>query len=139
FAPGIFMNHSFQASFNYQKTHGIYEFNIDIPRVSGYANLPQTSLRNTLLFDYRLPLFYPDAEIGPVAYIKRIKGGFFADFENIGKGNPFSPRTFGAELSADMNLLRFFLPDFELSGKLIVINGKPASGIIAEMGFNYSF
>ncbi len=139
FTPGLFVNHSFQASFNYQNADGIYEFNIDIPRISGYANISQNSVRNTLLLDYRLPLFYPDAEIGPVAYIKRVKGGLFADFANIGKGNPFSPSTFGMELSADMNLLRFFLPDFELRGKLIFINHGAPRGAILETGFNYSF
>ncbi|MEJ7779166.1 MAG: hypothetical protein WKF68_06220 [Daejeonella sp.] len=138
FTPGIFINHSFQASFNYQNAEGIYRFNTDIPRISGYAHLPQSTLRNTFLLDYRLPLFYPDAEIGPVAYITRVKGGLFADFQNVGKGNPFSPRTFGVELSADMNLLRFFLPGFELSGKLILINHRPSRRSIVELGFNYS-
>jgi hypothetical protein len=140
FTPGFAINHSFQASFNYQKADGIYNFNVEIPRVSGYSNLkPNNVLRNTLLLDYRLPIFYPDAEIGPFAYIKRFKGGFFADFENIGKGNAFKPRTYGLELSADMNLLRFSLPIFELSGKFILVNENPSRDPIAEMGFNYSF
>ena len=140
FTPGFTINHSFQASFNYQKAAGIYNFNIDIPRVSGYRNLkPNNALRNTLLLDYRLPLFYPDAEIGPLAYIKRFKGGLFADFENIGKGNAFKPRTYGVELSTDMNLLRFSLPVFELSGKFIIATENCRSCLIAEMGFDYSF
>jgi len=140
FAPGLFSNHSFQASFNYQESDGAYNFNIEIPKISGYNNLSATaSLRNTLLFDYRFPLFYPDAEIGPLAYIKRIKGGLFADFENIGKGALFQPRTFGLELSADMNLMRFFLPDFELAGKLIFSNEISNNKPIFEIGFNYNY
>ena len=140
FAPGLLSNHSFQARFNYQESNGAYNFNIEIPKISGYNNLsPVARLRNTLLFDYRFPLFYPDAEIGPLAYIKRIKGGLFADFENIGKGAAFQPRTFGFELSADMNLMRFFLPDFDLAGKLIFSNELSNNKPIFEIGFTYNY
>ena len=133
-------NHSFQSSFNYQKTSGAYGFNIEIPRISGYGNLSLNNrLRNTLLLDYRFPLFYPDSEIGPFAYIKRVKGGFFADFENIGNGSPFTPRTFGLELSTDMNLMRFLLPNFELAGKLILSRDNGIRKPILEFGFQYEF
>lgn len=138
FTPGLSSNHSLQTSFNYQKAGGVYQFNTDIPRVSGYANLNSKPLRNTLLFDYRLPLFYPDAEIGSLAYIKRIRGGLFADFQNIGKGNPFKPRTYGLEINADLNLLRFYLPDFVATGKAIFVNEKQNKGPIVEFGFNYN-
>jgi len=138
YSPGILENHSFQASFNYQKSDGAYAFNIEIPRVSGYNNLnPRAKLRNTLLLDYRFPLFYPDAEIGPIAYIKRVKGGLFTDFENMGKGSRFQARTYGLELSADMNLMRFFLPEFELAGKLIFSNELSRNKPIFEIGLNY--
>ncbi len=139
FSPGIFSNHSLQTSFNYQTSNGIYNFNVDIPRVSGYNNLRPSRVRNTLLFDYRLPLFYPDAEIGPLAYIKRLRAGLFADFENVGKGNSFEPRTYGFEINADMNLLRFYLPNFVLSGKLIVINETRRLPPLLELGFSYGF
>lgn len=138
FTPGLLTNHSLQASFNYQNAGGIYQFNTDIPRVSGYAFVRTQRIRNTLLFDYRLPLFYPDMEIASLAYIKRIRGGLFADFENIGKGNRFEPATFGLELNADMNLLRFYLPDFEWSGKMIFINGQKNRSPVFEFGFNYN-
>ena len=140
FMPGIFNNHSFQASYNYQESSGAYDLNIDIPKISGYNNLaPLSNLRNTLLLDYRLPLFYPDAEIGSLAYIKRIKGAFFADFENLRKGNTFKPRTYGLELSADMNLLRFYLPNFDLAAKLIFVNEKSKQNPILEIGFTYNY
>jgi hypothetical protein len=133
-------NHSFQTSFNYQNTSGAYNFNIEIPRISGYANLSLNSrLRNTLLLDYNFPLFYPDSEIGPFAYLKRVKGSIFADFENIGKGAPFQPRTFGLELSTDMNLMRFLLPNFELAGKLILSRDNGIRKPILEFGFSYDF
>ncbi|MEJ7691754.1 MAG: hypothetical protein WKF69_01980, partial [Daejeonella sp.] len=138
FAPGLLTNHSLQTSFNYQNTSGIYRFNVDIPRVSGYAHLKSRPVRNTLLFDYRLPLLYPDTEIATLAYVKRVRGGLFADFQNIGKGNQFSPTTYGLELSADMNLLRFYLPDFVFSGKLIFVNEPGPRSPVFEFGFNYN-
>lgn len=138
--PGIARNHSFQASFNYQESSGNYINTVDIPRVSGYSNLkPVGNTTNTLLLDYRMPLFYPDWEAGPLAFIKRFKGGFFADFENIRKGNSFSPRSYGAELRADMNLLRFYLPNFDLGGKIIFLNEKPRQNPIFEFMGTYSF
>lgn len=140
YTPGILLNHSFQASFNYQQNTDIYEFNIDIPKISGYNHLmPVKGLRNTLLLDYRFPLFYPDAELGPLAYIKRINGGFFADFENVGKGSAFEPRTYGVELRSDMNLLRFYLPNFDLGGKLIFVNDKTRKDPIFEISFSYDY
>ena len=140
YAPGLFQNHSLQARFNYQIGSGAYNLTVDIPRVSGYSNLkPTKDLQNTLLLNYRFPIFYPDWEIGPLAYIKRIRGGFFSDFENVGKANTFKPRTYGAELQADMNLLRFYLPNFALGGKLILFNEKPAKKPIFEMSFTYSY
>ncbi|NEU08098.1 hypothetical protein GZH53_07210 [Flavihumibacter sp. R14] len=139
YTPGLFRNHSFQARFNYQLSSGAYDNTIDIPLVNGYYNLqPVKELSNTLLFDYRFPLFYPDWEIGPLAYVKRFKGGVFVDFENINLST-FSARVFGAEISADMNLLRFYLPNFEVSGKVIFVNQKPFQNPIFETGFSYNF
>ncbi len=138
--PGILTNHSFQASFNFQESNGVYRNTVDIPRVSGYSFMKRIgNTRNTLLLDYRMPLFYPDWELGPLSYIKRLKAGFFADFENIDSKKPFSPRSFGAELRADMNLLRFPLPNFDLGGKIIFINEKPGQNPIFETIAIYNF
>ena len=138
--PGVGLNHSFQASFNYQNGSGNYRNTNDIPYVSGYNNIrPTSNLENTLLFDYRFPLFYPDWELSSIAYIKRLKAGLFADFENVGFKNEFSPRTFGAELRADMNLLRFQLPNFDIGGKIIFVNEKPRQNPIFETTLFYTF
>lgn len=140
FFPGLFANHSFQTSFNYQNGTGNFINSNDIPLISGYSQLKSvTNVRNTLLLDYRLPLFYPDWEIGPLAYVKRIKGGLFADFQNVGKGNSFSPKSYGAEFRGDMNLLRFYLPNFDVGGKIIFLNEKPRQNPIFEFMASYSF
>ena len=140
FFPGLHKNHSFQAAFNWQHGAGDYQNTIDIPRVSGYTHMKVIgNPYNTLFLNYRLPLFYPDWELGPLAYIKRFKAGLFADFENVGHGNSFSPRSYGAELRGDMNLLRFFLPNFDLGGKLVFINEKANHKPVFELISTYSF
>lgn len=138
--PGVARNHSFAASFNFQEGDGNYQNSVDIPRVSGFSFLnPTGNTYNTLLLNYRMPLFYPDWELGPLAYIKRLKMGLFADFENIGHGRSFSPRSFGLELRGDMNLLRFYLPNFDIGGKVVFLNDRPGRKPIFETIATYSF
>ena len=137
--PGIVHNHSFLVRFNYQQGSGVFDIANDIPLVSGYDQLRPVPVDNTLLFNYRFPLAYPDWAIGPLAYIKRFKGGLFADFQNVRSGNPFSPRTFGLELRSDMNLLRFYLPNFDIGVKLIYVNEPNARPVIATYSIGYSY
>ncbi|MEO5911945.1 MAG: hypothetical protein ABIP95_13725 [Pelobium sp.] len=138
YLPGFLMNHSLQVSYNWQSKSGIFIFDQDITRASGYANLaPIKNLKNSLLLNYQFPVFYPDWELGPLAYIKRFRGGFFADFENIGNRNGL--RTYGATLKADMNLLRFYLPNFAVGGKLIIPTESITKNPIFEFSFTYSF
>ncbi|MEC3881180.1 hypothetical protein [Parapedobacter sp. 10938] len=124
--PGLWSNHSLLARFSYQRRSGSYQMADDIPLVSGYDRLQPVPVDNTLLFSYRFPIAYPDWAIGPLAYIKRFKGGVFADFQNVRTGVPFQPRTFGLGLRADMNLLRFYLPDFDIGVKLVYANEASA-------------
>lgn len=138
--PGLMTNHSMQASFNYRDGNGIYASSIIIPQVNGYSQLPAIEkVRNTLLLDYRFPFLYPDWELGPLAYIKRLKAGLFADFQNIGRGNTLSPRSYGLEVRADMNLLRFYLPNFDVGGKIIMLNERPNRKPVFELMASYSY
>lgn len=125
--PGLARNHSLRLRYNYQSVDGIYTGLHEIPLVSGFDQLPPTQVRNTMLVDYRMPLAYPDWAIGPLAFVKRIKGGVFADFENLGQGAPFQPRTYGAELRMDMNLLRYYLPVFDVGAKLVITSDSSVS------------
>ncbi|MGK6349698.1 hypothetical protein [Parapedobacter sp. DT-150] len=138
--PGLWPNHSLLARFNYQQRSGTYEMANDIPLVSGYDQLRAVPVDNTLLFSYRFPIAYPDWSIGPLAYIKRFKGGLFADFQNVRSGAAFSPRTFGLELRSDMNLLRFYLPNFDIGVKLIYANeARTPQRIFATYSIGYSY
>lgn len=124
--PGIRRNHSLRVRYNYQSMDGMYAGLNEIPLVSGFDQLAPSRVRNTLLLDYRMPFAYPDWSLGPLAFIKRVKGGFFADFENIGHGAPLQPRTYGAELRMDMNLLRYYLPLFDMGARLVLTSDSSA-------------
>ncbi len=138
--PGLWRNHSLVARFGYQRGSGAYALANDIPLVSGHDQLRPLPVDNTLLFSYRFPIAYPDWSIGPLAYIKRFKGGIFADFQNVRAGNAFRPRTFGAELRSDMNLLRLYLPNFDIGVKLVYANEADAPRrIFATYGIGYSY
>ncbi|MFC3199261.1 hypothetical protein ACFOET_16675 [Parapedobacter deserti] len=138
--PGIWRNHSLLARFNYQQGNGNYRMVNDIPMVSGYDQLRPVPVDNTLLVSYRFPIAYPDWAVGPLAYIKRFKGGFFADFQNVRSGNDLSPRTFGFEFRSDMNLLRYYLPNFDIGVKLVYANEAGTSKrVFATYGIAYSY
>jgi len=138
--PGLFPNHSLLARFNYQHGQGAYQMANEIPMVSGYDQLRPVRVANTLLLNYRFPFAYPDWSVGPLAYIKRLKGGIFADFENVHKRTHLQPRTVGLELRSDFNLLRFYLPNFDLGIKLIYVNeADPRRKVFAAYSIEYSY
>ncbi len=140
FTPGFGSNHSFRANFSYQSSTGAYQYTIDIPLVSGYASLaPTSNLNNTLLLSYQFPIVYPDWEIGSLAYIKRIKAGFFSDFENVGQYNPFVPRTYGITLGADINLFRFDFLTSGMNAKLIFVSHQSLLNPILQFGLNINY
>lgn len=71
--------------------------------------------------DYRIPLFYPDLNVGKLLYLKRIKSSVFYDYAwlsaikiNQKNGNrtnyPVEMKSFGLELTSDLHVLRFFAP-----------------------------
>ncbi len=137
--PGFVRNHSLQARFGYQYRTGLFTGSNDISLVSGYDELKRTRPFNTLLLSYHLPLAYPDMEIGNAAYIKRLRGSFFTDFENVNRQHRFSPRTLGVELRADMNILRFLLPDFDIGVKLIHVNEQAPKRWLLQYGISYTY
>jgi hypothetical protein len=83
-----------------------------IPEISGEFN--------NLLVDYAFPAGYPDLSLGPLLYIKRFRVNLFHDL-SYGKdilqinGSDVkwytgSYQSFGAEIYADMHVIRFIFP-----------------------------
>lgn len=140
YIPGLATNHGFQVRFGYQKASGRYQYSNDIPTISGYGYYKYEKIKNTLLINYRFPISYPDWAIGGLTYIKRIKGGVFADYQNIHHQSDISPKTFGLSVSADFNAFRFPLPNFEASLKLTYINDITASQkVVPVFSLNYTY
>ena len=137
--PGLVSNHGFQVRFGVQKATNVYQYSMDIPTVSGYGFFNSPRVTNTLLFNYRFPIAYPDWTIGGLAYIKRFKGGFFADYQNV-HNSSVAPKTFGLNLSADVNFLRYVLPDFDCGVKFTYINDPTArQKVVTAFSLGYTY
>ena len=139
YTPGLFTNHSFLLNFNYQEATGIRKYNTAINKVYGYNNiLAKTALTNNLLLNYRFPFAFPDAEIGPLAYVRNLRATLFLHYENIGETNLNEPKTYGFELRSSMNLLRYD-PVVDLGARVVFVNKIYNQNPILELIFNYSF
>ena len=121
FLPGILHHDGFRIYMGYQdrkKSTGSFGNAIFFPRGN-----PTPSPKNevSLSFNYKLPLFYPDLSLGPIAYVKRVKANFFYDttLKNVIRGT-------GVELTADVHLLRFMFP-FELGVQIVTPNNGSIS------------
>ncbi|HMI04370.1 MAG TPA: hypothetical protein VK541_17910 [Pedobacter sp.] len=138
--PGLAKNHSFLANFNYQTATGIRRFDQEINAVYGYNNIKaKSALNNTLLFNYRFPFAFPDAELGPVAYVRNLRASLFCHYENIGtETNLAAPKTFGFELRSSMHLLRY-QPLVDIGARFVFVNKVYNQNPILELIFNYSF
>ncbi|WP_243835899.1 TolB-like translocation protein [Sphingobacterium paludis] len=138
YLPGISSNHSVQFRVAAQKSNGRYEGVYDIPMVSGWGNFSSPIVTNTVLVNYRLPLFYPDWSIGSLAYIKRFQGLLFSDFQNV--HNSSSPKSFGIGISADFNVFRYVLPDVNVAARLAYINDATATRkVMPTFGLSYTY
>ncbi len=122
--PGIVRHHSFWMYGGYQnrlKTGNTnYEFAdlINLPR--GYSGVNDNSVYS-LMFNYSLPLFYPDWSVTSLFYFKRFKLNLFFDYgEGFNKNNTNYYRSTGGELTADLHILRFLYP-FELGVRTIYL------------------
>ncbi len=120
YLPGILKHHSLKlgAAFQNQDTKRfLFGNHIRYPRgMTGYTS---EQLR-LLSADYVLPLFYPDWNIGSVAYIKRFRASLYADYV-MGK-NVYFPgadgtevidldrSSFGFTLTADFHPFHSFFP-----------------------------
>jgi|GEM_PF-583714 len=95
-----------------------YLFGNDIPLPRGYADIAGLELDHYSI-DYSFPLFYPDLEIGPVMYIKRVRGNLWSDYmqgKDVLVSDPepgLAEKEFfsyGADLLFDVHFLRIFFP-----------------------------
>jgi hypothetical protein len=138
--PGIGRNHSLLTSFNFQNVSGSFSSSDGIETVYGYNQIKALNpLKNTLLFNYRFPILFPDLELGSLAYLRSVSAGVFCHYENLGTDSDISqPKTFGFELKSELNPLRYS-PVATVGGRLIFVNKNYQQNPIFELLFNYFF
>lgn len=136
FLPGFFKHHAARLRFNRQQDDNSnyhFENRYDFVRNTTNRLYHQWQLWSA---DYKLTLCYPDKQIfGGIFYFQRIKADLFAEHAtgklaypgSVSQQNNFT--NIGAELTADVNILRFLLP-FDA--------GVRVSHLIQGNGMNYS-
>ena len=115
--PGLAAHHSLRLAGGYEwQDPGAadalaYRFASEQPFVRGYGyRFHRRFFQGTA--NYALPLFYPDWNLGALAYFKRLKVNFFYDYGR-GEGGFRPPATYqsaGAELTTDFHLFSMPVP-----------------------------
>ena len=93
----------------------------------GYLYTPHELLARGSV-DYRFPIAYPDLGFGPLAYLKRVRGGLFYD-QGLGldDGATTPYRSVGAELDLDLSVLRApFTLGIGVQGAWLIDAGEPS-------------
>jgi hypothetical protein len=120
YLPGILPHHSLQFSGAYQQQDPrIRPYYSLIPFARGYSNNYLTYKLITLSVDYSFPIFYPDFNIGPLAYFKRLRTNLFYDLAgnhykvtNNNKTTTVNHNfsSIGADLITDFHAMHIFFP-----------------------------
>lgn len=111
FFPGLLANNSifFHISYQERNASGL-NFSFPFPIARGHHTDDYNfETAQTIQSNYALPLAYPDLAVGPVVYIKRLRGVLFFDYTEMTNSRAFL-RSYGVELMADTHILRFVAP-----------------------------
>lgn len=111
YLPGAFRNHGVLLQGLYQESDMLDNYRFPniffFPR--GYNSVSSDRV-SKIAFNYAFPIAYPDLAIGPLAFIKRIKGALFTDIAFLNYDFPFQGKqdiqSSGIELTVDLRLLR---------------------------------
>jgi hypothetical protein len=121
FLPGIKPNHGTKIYTGIQHkssdTPNSFSERIKYPRGWGKIN---TNEAFSFGLDYKLPLIYPDWNLGSLIYLKRLNASLFIDYAKL-KGDIYTNgqltgtfrkniSSIGVELTGDTNFLRFYAP-----------------------------
>ena len=113
--PGVAAHHSLQleSGYEWQQPAGAnpYRFASQQPFVRGYSYRFHRRFYQGQA-NYALPLFYPDWNVGALAFFQRLKVNFFYDYGR-GTGGWQPPKTYqtaGAELTTDFHVFSLPIP-----------------------------
>lgn len=129
--PGIFKHQGIWAYGAYQSYHRqediLYTYSSIITFPRGYTGIMDEQVMSFSL-NYKLPLFYPDLSLGSLIYFKRFKLNLYFDWAQGWTGKQVNIyQSTGAELTTDLNLLRFVYP-FDLGVRAIFFPGNSTWG-----------
>jgi hypothetical protein len=117
--PGIFRHHGFRLYGGYQQRHvELYRYGnlVNFPR--GYTGIYADKAVSGNI-NYLFPIFYPEWRLGPVIYMKRLKGAVFYDHMVSFDRSPYQHyQSIGLDLTLDFHLFRFFVP-FEMGVRTV--------------------
>ena len=132
--PGIIKHQGLRFYFAYQKRFGDADFYTDqIAFARGYSGL---SFENAFSYkvDYKLPLAYPDFNLGPLVYVKRVVLAVFYDEVKNQAGNKESYRSIGSDLLFDVHFLRSFVPfEIGLRSVYLIDDSSPYFGFLSTI------
>lgn len=116
--PGILANNSLRLGASYEQqlkfdannSNNSYYFSSKMSFPRGYDAEALDKVYK-LSFDYKFPIWYPDMSLGPIAYIKRVRGGVFFDhakglFGTLAK----EYNSVGGSLLFELNVFRIRYP-----------------------------
>jgi hypothetical protein len=141
--PGIVRPHSLMMRIGYQyqdvegKSHYSLSRLLDAPRGNYYESRTMNML--AVKTDYALPLLLPDASIGRLAYIRRVRTNLFYDITfNQEKINaPITHRSgAGIDILMDWNALRFY---YSLTTGIRIHHSVESGGTGVEIISSMSF
>jgi len=138
FAPGLFMNHSLSLYGAYQHTSPEkYRYSNIVAMPRGYSFLPSGDNATAFRVNYRFPVAYPDAAVGGIAYLKRLRSNIFYDFVSVSGGkSPGDYTSVGLDLIADYHA---FGLGFPLSTGLRGIYLPEKNASVFELIFSVDF
>ncbi len=121
YLPGLMKNHGISIYSGIQKKEPgeKYGFGEAIRYPRGWGKVNTTEMYS-MAVDYKLPLFYPEWSVGGLVYVQRVKASIFGDYAQL-QGNIYDNgnivgrykkniNSFGAEITGDVNFLRFYAP-----------------------------
>ena len=121
YLPGFYLNHGFKINVGYQfQNPQLYLYNSYFDFPHGIEKF-RTDEFTKIYADYVFPIVYPDLSLGPIAYIKRLKGDLYFNYAynkfraydqetNSVYWAKYSLLSYGLEISVDYHLFRMIFP-----------------------------
>ena len=137
YLPGIFKNHGIRLYLGAQKRESGADlsFNRLVTTPRGFRGMMLNDAA-AFQFNYSMPLWYPDLNLGPLIYIKRLSiTGFFDAISGNHPDMEPGRYSYGFELSSDVHLLRHFAPVTMGYGLALPSEGKPFHYFLFKIEF----